>query len=208
MRHGKKHVTLKHLFIHNKKQIGIQFYPDKLIQTVIKELPSVKWSTTFGMAYIENTRQNLNLIFTSFRGVAWVNTRVFLNKSSNVSGDSLISVDAYRKRKLPQNYRSCPEEFFAKLELRKYSMNTARGYITMFEKFMNSHPELELMEIEENTTRDYILSLVQKGKSDSYTNMMINSIKFYYEVVMEMPNRFYSIERPRKKETLPKVISV
>ena len=25
---------------------------------------------------------------------------------------------------------------------------------------------------------------------------------------MEMPNRFYSIERPRKRETLPKVISL
>src|SRR5690554_2731945 len=37
---------------------------------------------------------------------------------------------------------------------------------------------------------------------------MINSIKFYYEIVKGMPNRFYSIERPRKKETLPKVISL
>lgn len=37
---------------------------------------------------------------------------------------------------------------------------------------------------------------------------MINSIKFYYEVVMEMPNRFYSIERPIKSEALPKVISL
>src|SRR5690554_2897293 len=37
---------------------------------------------------------------------------------------------------------------------------------------------------------------------------MINSIKFYYEVVKGMPNRFYSIERPRKKEALPKVISL
>jgi site-specific recombinase XerD len=36
---------------------------------------------------------------------------------------------------------------------------------------------------------------------------MLNAIKFYYEVVMGMPNRFYSIDRPRKKEVLPKVIS-
>ena len=37
---------------------------------------------------------------------------------------------------------------------------------------------------------------------------MINSIKFYYEVVLGMPNRFYSIDRPRKEETLPKVLSL
>ncbi|MEQ8240916.1 MAG: tyrosine-type recombinase/integrase [Cyclobacteriaceae bacterium] len=34
-----------------------------------------------------------------------------------------------------------------------------------------------------------------------------NGVKFYYEVVLGMPNRFYSVERPFKKESLPKVIS-
>lgn len=37
--------------------------------------------------------------------------------------------------------------------------------------------------------------------------MAINAIKFYYEIVLEMPNRFYSIERPRKESKLPKVLS-
>ena len=35
----------------------------------------------------------------------------------------------------------------------------------------------------------------------------LNSIKFYYEIVHGMPNRFYSVERPRAKQSLPKVIS-
>jgi site-specific recombinase XerD len=48
---------------------------------------------------------------------------------------------------------------------------------------------------------------VQDGKSDSYINQAINSIKFYYEIVLQMPNRFYEIERPRKKQTLPTVLS-
>mgnify|MGYP000333137687 CR=1 FL=1 len=37
--------------------------------------------------------------------------------------------------------------------------------------------------------------------------MSINAIKFYYEMVLGMPNRFYSIERPRKELKLPKVLS-
>jgi site-specific recombinase XerD len=36
---------------------------------------------------------------------------------------------------------------------------------------------------------------------------MLNSIKFYYENVMGMPNRFYAIDRPQKIERLPKVLS-
>jgi len=65
-----------------------------------------------------------------------------------------------------------------------------------------------LAEIDENHIRSYLQILVRQKKSASYINQMINSIKFYYEVVMEMPNRFYSIERPIKRETLPKVISL
>ena len=62
-----KYVTLKHLLIGNQKQIGLQFYPNKLIQTVIKGLPNAKWSKEYNMAYIENKPNNLNLIFTDFK---------------------------------------------------------------------------------------------------------------------------------------------
>ena len=78
----------------------------------------------------------------------------------------------------------------------------------MFERFMNAHSESDLLSIDEEQIRIYLQGLVQDKRSDSYINQMINSIKFYYEVVMEMPNRFYSIERPRKKESLPKVLSI
>lgn len=65
----------------------------------------------------------------------------------------------------------------------------------------------ELLEIDDMMIREYLQVLHQQGKSDSYINQSINAIKFYYEVVLGMPNRFYAIERPRKKKSLPKVIS-
>lgn len=55
--------------------------------------------------------------------------------------------------------------------------------------------------------RNYLQKLIQDGKSNSYVNLAVNSIKFFYEVVHGMPNRFYSIERPRKQKQLPNVIS-
>lgn len=65
-----KHITLKHLLINNQKVIGIQFYPDKVIQALIKELPNPKWSKEFSMVYIINTKENLTEVFEKFRGVA------------------------------------------------------------------------------------------------------------------------------------------
>ena len=203
----KKNIALKHLLINGKKQIGLKFYPDKVIHALIKEIPNTKWSQEFGMVYIVNTPENFNLIFSIFKGVAWINLSSFSTKRKLTNENQLITVDAYRNRKLAVGFKSCPEEFLQKLELKRYSMNTARIYISMFERFTNAHNESDLLSINEEQIRLYLQGLVQEQRSDSYINQMINSIKFYYEVVMEMPNRFYSIERPRKKESLPKVIS-
>ena len=202
-----KYVTLKHLLIENQKKIGIQFYPNKLIQTVVKGLPKPKWSKEYNMAYVENTPNNLNLILKDFKGVAWVNCSNFFPKQAQTKQNEVASVDHYRNRKLENDYRACPEEFLQKLELKHYALNTSKTYIGMFEQFINHFKEIELLEIDEEMIRSYLQSLVIENKSDSYINQMINSVKFYYEVVLGMPNRFYAVERPRKRETLPKVIS-
>lgn len=202
-----KNITLKHLLIDGGKKIGLKFYPDKVIHALIKELSNAKWSEEFGMVYISNTPTNFNLIFSLFKGVAWINLSSFSSKRNLTNDNQLLTVDAFRTRKLATDYKTCPEEFLQKLELKRYSMNTARIYISMFERFINAHIESDLLSINEAQIRLYLQGLVQEQHSNSYINQMINSIKFYYEVVMEMPNRFYSIERPRKKESLPKVIS-
>lgn len=201
-------ITLKHLLIKQEKQIGLKFNSDKMIQTVIKGLPDVKWSNQFGMAYLKNNSKNIELIFNDFKGIAWVNGSHFFHKKRNAKGLEQISVDSYRKRDLPEGYRVCPEEFLQKLELRHYAINTAKTYIQLFEVFINHYKNVALRNINEDMIQKYLQNLVHQKKSSSYINQMINSIKFYYEVVLEMPNRFYSIDRPQKTEKLPKVISL
>ena len=94
-----------------------------------------------------------------------------------------------------------------KLELKRYAFNTARTYAICFETFINYYMDLDLISIDENDIRKYLQKLVQDKRSNSYINQAINSIKFYYEVVRGMPNRFYAIERLRREYKLPKVLS-
>lgn len=202
-----KSISLKHLFIDGQKCIGLKFYPDKVIQSLIKELPNPKWSKQFGMVYLSNTQANLTEIFNKFKGVAWVNCHHFFPNKTGGKELHPINVDSYRKRELSEGYRACPESYLQKLELKRYSMNTVRTYVSCFERFINHYKSLKLMEISEMEIKTYLQTLVQQGKSDSYINQAINSIKFYYEVVEEMPNRFYAVERPIKKEKLPEVLS-
>lgn len=203
----KRHITLKHLFIKEKQCIGLQFNADKVIQALVKELPEPKWSKEFNMVYVINNKSNINLIFEKFRGVAWVNCNYFFKDRQLSNNNQTTDISWFNKRPIKKNTRACPEEFVQKLELKKYSNSTVKNYVYSFEKFINYYKDRPLFSINENDIRVYLKTLIEEDRSNSYINMSINSIKFYYEMVLGMPNRFYSIERPRKEHKLPKVLS-
>jgi len=185
-----RNVTLKHLLIKEKRFIGLQFNSDKVIHSLVKQLPDVKWSNTYNMAYIVNNKKNLNLIFDLFTGVVWVNCNHFFNKKISKENNEPINIAWFRKRQLPQTYRVCPNSYLVKLELKKYANNTVKTYISSFEAFINYYNNAELVSLNESDVRTYLLKLIQDKKSNSYINSAINSIKFYYESVLGMPNRF------------------
>ena len=200
-------VTLKHLLIKERRYIGLQFNTDKVIHALVKQLPDVKWSNSYNMAYILNTKQNLDEIFKIFNGVVWVNCNHFFDRNIAKEHNETIDITWFRKRELPSTYRVCPLSYLDKLELRKYANNTVKTYVNAFETFINYYNTKDLISINESDVRGYILKLIQEDKSNAYINLAINSIKFYYESVLGMPNRFYKIERPRKEKKLPKVLS-
>ncbi|WP_339634496.1 site-specific tyrosine recombinase/integron integrase [Bizionia echini] len=203
----RQHITLKHLLIDNKKFIGLQFYSNKAVDILVKQLKHVNWSDEFNMYHVPNKKNQLDEIYNTFRGVAWVDSKYFFNQTRSKELNEVFDVDWYRQRKRPPNYRLCPEVYLQKLELKKYSNNTVRLYVKLFEEFINHFFDKDIDHINELDIRDYLKLLVTSKRSNSYINQSINSIKFYYEVVMGMPNRLYRIDRPRKKKKLPVVLS-
>ncbi|WP_420322201.1 site-specific tyrosine recombinase/integron integrase [Flagellimonas sp.] len=200
-------ITLKHLLIGGKKKIGLQFKSDRVIQALIEQLPHAIWSNDFNMYHLPNTKQNLDLIFKTFKGEVWINGNFFFVDRKSINEIKPIDVQWFRVRELHPDRKRCPEAYLSKLEILRYSNNTVRAYVNCFEAFINYYHESNPLEIDENEIREYLKVLIRQGKSNSYVNQVLNSIKFYYEVVNGMPNRFYSIERPRKEKRLPEVLS-
>jgi integrase/recombinase XerD len=201
----KKYITLKHLLINGKRMIGLQFYPDKVIQALIKGLEGVKWSEAHNMVYLPNKKNILTSIYNTFRGVAWINGKLFYGNSTGKE-PQIIDMQSLRQLYLKSNTK-IPKSYIDTLERKHYAFNTAKLYLAHFTKFVafsNTRGVNELTDIEINAYLNY---LVVNGKSKSYINSSVNAIKFYYEVVLGMPNRFYSVDRPRKDQKLPKVIS-
>jgi site-specific recombinase XerD len=200
-------ITLKHLLINEIKHIGLQFFPNKTVETILNSQKIFTWNEEFNMYCAPNTKENFNLVFNSFKGIAWINGSHFFAGKVRKKNNDEINLDSYRKRNPTAQKRFVPVEYLDKLEFKRYSINTARTYISCFESFMNAFSDYELITITEQDIQNYLNQLAQKGVSTSRLNQTINSIKFYYELVLQMPNRFYSINRPFKKERLPKVLS-
>ncbi|WNH12951.1 tyrosine-type recombinase/integrase [Thalassobellus suaedae] len=202
-----KSITIKHLLIDNKKCIGLHFYANKILNALIKELKGVAWNEEFNMYYIPNNKQNLDNIYNLFRGVAWINSKYFFQHSRSKELSETFDISWYRKRLKHSNFKLCPESYLQKLELKKYANSTVKSYVSCFEDFINYYHDKIIDNLNENDIRYYLQWLVQNNRSNAYINQAVNSIKFYYEIVLRMPNRFYNIERPRKEKKLPIVLS-
>lgn len=202
-----KSITLKHLLINQNKCIGLQFSTNKVVQALVDTLPNVSWSQEFGMFHIPNNKANLDLIFKTFYGVAWVNGNFFFSDKLIHIDNPELNLQRYRNRAPKAGFKPCPEDYLLKLELKRYSDNTVRNYVSCFEAFINHYYSEDPITLNEMDVRKYLQKLIQEGRSNSYINVALNSIKFFYEIVHGMPNRFYSIERPRKEKQLPEVLS-
>ena len=110
-----KFIVLKHLLIENKKFIGLKFNSDKVLNSLIKELDGIIWSPEFNLYCLPNSKINLDAIFNLFRGVAWINTNYFFQRSNSKKLDEDFDVKWFRKRQKPTGYKCCPESYLEKL---------------------------------------------------------------------------------------------
>ena len=194
--------------IDEKKAIGIQFYPNKVIQALIKTLDSPKWSEQYSMVFVANTPENFKAFFRVFKGIAYINCRYFLRNKPLYANAKPVDLSAIKNKSLTEKDKPvCPREYIELLESKRYSFNTAKIYTALFAEFMNHFKGKSLAEIDEIDINHYVNGIVKRGKSASYQNQIINAIKFYYEQVLDMPQRFYEIDRPKKEHKLPFVLS-
>ncbi|MBN8652483.1 MAG: tyrosine-type recombinase/integrase [Cytophagales bacterium] len=162
------------------------------------------------MVFLPNTPTHLQQIFNTFKGEAWINCRYFFKNKpirTQAIASDLNAIHEKHTDKLALGEPACPKEYIQLLETRRYSFNTAKTYTSLFANFIKHNQGKSLIEINELDIKDYIHGIVKQGKSASYQNQVINAIKFYYEQVLDMPQRFYEIDRPRKACKLPLVLS-
>lgn len=95
-----------------------------------------------------------------------------------------------------------------KMILKRMSRHTLKSYCslldTLFGHFATTPPE----ELTLEQVRQFLLLRIRRDKiSESYQNQLINAAKFYFEQVLGRPRENLYLERPKKGEKLPNVLS-
>jgi site-specific recombinase XerD len=105
--------------------------------------------------------------------------------------------------------RKALEAYVALLEFKQYSSNTIRSYRTAFTSFIIAFPHTRPSTLSKQQIMDWMLEQ-QKSRNwtESYQNMMINAIKFFYEQLLKKPKENYNLPRPRKPSKLPSILSI
>tara|TARA_B100000508_G_C11432986_1_gene264423 strand:- start:36 stop:1166 length:1131 start_codon:yes stop_codon:yes gene_type:complete len=199
-------LTLIHLQSDKKPLIGLRYRHSPLIDTLLKGVPSVFWCSQHQMNCVPNHPTHFQELLDTFKGHVWLDLEKFTGNSYGKEALPL-SMEALRNRDLPKAWKQCPEAFYDALEMRRYSLQTAKTYISLFERFLNAYPDQSADQLSEVEITAFLKEKHKEQISDSLLNLYINAIKFYYEVVKGMPHRFYAIRRPQKKQRLPVVLS-
>ncbi len=107
-----------------------------------------------------------------------------------------------------QSYRDALSAMEDKLIVRRYSESTISTYRYMFREFLRYLYPRPLHQVTlEDITRHHHDLVVKKNVSRSYQNQSINAIKFYLEQVVGHDRRSYELERPKRQQKLPVVLS-
>jgi integrase/recombinase XerD len=196
-------ITIKHLDHKNEHQIGLYCQYDPDLTTATKGIEGVQWSRSNRCWYIKNSPENLRKIYAAIKGKAWIDKGDFFSITDNTR----------QKRPAPERiparqFNKIPPEYTGLLIRRRYSDNTIRTYQHFFSRFINHFPGLNIDDLTEDHIRKFQDYLVKEKKvALSTQNQAINSIKFYYEKVLQGERKTYYIERPGKEKKLPSVLS-
>lgn len=207
----KTEITLDKITITGKEYLRVQFPMQSPHKELAKTLHDRKWSTAFQCLYIPNTRQHIDNVFDTFKGLAWINLEKIKLKKNPQKQQRPKSL--YQKRsKAPDNNSLTHYAEVVRLEetltLRRYSPNTIKTYKYCFRDFINYYNLLSPNTISSAQIKAFMLYLVNvKGIAGSTQNQYINAIKFYYEQVLQREPQNYYWQRPKLSKKLPHVFT-
>lgn len=198
----------------DKACVKIVFERDENLNTLIKEIPGVRWSKTHNCWYVIHDEKLLSDLFKHLKGRAYLNYR-HLKENPLMNDVSIIKNPPLEKRSKTFLSSEISSEASVKIKLfkqwmrsRRYSDNTILTYCDALLIFLRYYRDKSIYEISNEDlilfNNDYIL---HNKLSSSFQNQIINAIKLFFSTIENKKLNPELIHRPKRPKALPNVLS-
>lgn len=185
------------------QRILVRFPYDQELVSCIKTIKEACWSPDEKSWILPNERHMTNLLFKTFKGIAWIKLIKPTKKDPEIST---------KKRRIGNvingNRGPAILEFIEYLKSKRFSPNTIDTYNDALHIFLE-YMSVKVIEDIDNYdvirfNNDYILA---KGLSASYQNQVVNAIKLFFDKLRNKKLNISDVHRPRAEKKLPNVLS-
>lgn len=187
--------------------VKIEFPNFTIINEKVRAFKGRKWSATMRSWYVPLSEFDKEEFNKTFQDIATI-TRI--NPTSKDKRESTVPIVKEEKTLKKERLKAeVPAAYLDQLEIKRYSNSTIKTYTLYFKDFFDEFKgRKNIDDVTKDEINSYILRLIRVNHiSAAQQNQRINAIKFYYEHVLGLPKAYYTIDRPRKVFTLPKVLS-
>lgn len=130
-------------------------------------------------------------------------------KSINRKSEQLSRTKQRLIEMVPDHAKSYVEDMVNMLMAMNYSNSTIRNYTNAFVNFLIYHDYVNPEQMDRKTVVKYLSKLSEYGLKSGSGHMVVNALKFYFKHVLEWDDtQIWTIPRPKKEKTLPKVLSI
>jgi len=198
--------------VHRQREvIMIDFiYHDKLI-TLVKRM-GCSWSQTNKKWFIKNTKENLQLIYKTFQGIATINDSALKREEKEVLNFDTTVVKKQRARVFLEDLKKQDlkklHQFVKYLRGKALSESTVRTYYTHildFLKYLNGKPTEEINNRDVETFIEDVC--IPRKYAISTHRQIIGAMKHFKHLFTECAIDETQLELPQKTRYLPTVLS-
>jgi len=164
----------------------------------------------YNVRIVDSLKKNFAVVWSQNKNSWWIERKKFdYKKFKQVFSDL---ADIIIPKKLAGDNREVeaklPDGYLEKLERLRYSVSTIRTYTKYFKEFQAALSREKINELDAEAINKYMTKLMNSQKmSASQQNQRINAIKFYYEKVLGRERMYCQIDRPKRENRLPEVLS-
>lgn len=168
----------------------------------IQIIPGRKWSKTLRSWHIPDTAMNRQLC-----GLPVLNA--MHRDAVNTKHDAALKRSPEKFSPICNENMEALQKYVRELELKAYSTSTIKTYRNEFAVFLQLLGKTAANSLTTERVKDYLHycnTVLQLTENTIHSRM--NALKFFYEQVLGREKFFYDIPRPKKTDSLPKVMGV